>query len=106
MHDPDARGGAGWWHWFAYDLPATATGLAEGAKLPEGAAQVKNDFGDAGYDGPCPPKGDKPHHYHFTLYALKSAKLAIPPDATPAQAEAAVKADAIGQAGFVATYGR
>ena len=33
--------------------------------------QSKTDFGKPGYGGPCPPKGDKPHRYIFTVYALK-----------------------------------
>jgi Raf kinase inhibitor-like YbhB/YbcL family protein len=33
---------------------------------------LKNDFGTIGWSGPCPPIGDRPHKYRFTLYALKS----------------------------------
>ena len=33
--------------------------------------QIRNDFGSYEYGGPCPPKGDKPHRYFFTLYGLK-----------------------------------
>ena len=25
-----------------------------------------------GYRGPCPRRGDRPHHYVFTLYALRT----------------------------------
>jgi Raf kinase inhibitor-like YbhB/YbcL family protein len=28
------------------------------------------DYGTSEYGGPCPPPGDPPHRYHFTLYAL------------------------------------
>ena len=77
VHDPDApTGGAGWWHWLVVNIPANTTllakdaGQADGAKLPDGAVQVTTDFGSIGWGGPCPPVGDKPHHYNFTLYAL------------------------------------
>ncbi len=111
VHDPDARGGLGFWHWFVYDLPATTEGLPEevgahGESLPAGAAQIATDFGVAAYGGPCPPKGDKPHHYHFTVYALKSARVDMPSNATAAQAEAIVARNALDKAGFIATYGR
>jgi Raf kinase inhibitor-like YbhB/YbcL family protein len=35
-----------------------------------GSTHGTNDFGERAYAGPCPPPGDPPHHYHFTLYAL------------------------------------
>jgi Raf kinase inhibitor-like YbhB/YbcL family protein len=70
--DPDAPGGT-WVHWVIYNLPPTLTALAENTpKLPElsgGAKQGLNDFGQAGYGGPCPPPG-KPHRYFFKIYAL------------------------------------
>ena len=81
VYDPDAPTGSGWWHWVVFNIPATATGLPKGAGdpakqlLPAGSIQGKTDFGTAGYGGPCPPQGDKPHHYEFTLYALDVDKI-------------------------------
>lgn len=111
MYDPDAPTGSGWWHWVVYNLPAKATGLAEGAGapdsmfLPGGAQQGRTDFGTASYGGPCPPQGDKPHHYVFTIYALKT-KLEVPADATAAMVGFMINANKIGQASFTALYGR
>jgi len=82
LHDPDAPTGSGFWHWAVYNIPPTATGLAQGAgnapdSLPAPAFGGITDFFDTGvigvngnYGGPCPPVGDTPHHYIFTLYAL------------------------------------
>jgi Raf kinase inhibitor-like YbhB/YbcL family protein len=77
LHDPDApTGGAGWWHWIAYDIPAHTTELPKGAGKPDGSAMpagaksVANDYGTPGYGGPCPPAGDRPQRYWFTLCAL------------------------------------
>jgi Raf kinase inhibitor-like YbhB/YbcL family protein len=82
IHDPDAPTGSGFWHWAVYNIPPTVTGLAQGAgnspaALPAPAFGGATDFLDTGatgangnYGGPCPPAGDKPHRYIFTLYAL------------------------------------
>lgn len=113
VHDPDApTGGAGWWHWIVVDIPASATGLAKGAgkpdgsAMPPGAVSVNSDYGAPGYGGPCPPAGDKPHHYHFTLYALKVPKLDLPKGANASTAGFMVNANAIGKATLIGTYGR
>jgi len=85
-YDPDAPTGSGWWHWVMYNIPADATGLVAGAgngrNAPRGSQEGRTDFGSKGYGGPCPPAGDKPHHYHFTVFALKVDKLDVPGDAT------------------------
>jgi Raf kinase inhibitor-like YbhB/YbcL family protein len=87
-YDPDAPTGSGWWHWVMYNIPADATGLVAGAgngrNAPRGSQEGRTDFGSKGYGGPCPPAGDKPHHYHFTVFALKVDKIDVPGDATAA----------------------
>lgn len=111
VHDPDAPGRDGWWHWALYDLPPTTRSLPAGAGdahkglLPQGARQGRNDFGSPGYGGPCPPPG-KPHHYHFRLYALKVAHLAVSADATPAAVAAGAQAQALASTELVGLYGR
>jgi Raf kinase inhibitor-like YbhB/YbcL family protein len=90
VYDPDAPTGSGFWHWQIYNLPPTATSLPKNAGdpkgnlAPAGSVQGKNDFGVPGYGGPCPPKGSKPHHYHFTVYALDIDKLPLPDPAPSA----------------------
>ncbi|MDD1665608.1 MAG: YbhB/YbcL family Raf kinase inhibitor-like protein [Methanomicrobiales archaeon] len=72
--DPDAPGGT-FTHWVAYNIQPGTRAIPAGAPgknvLPAGSVQGMNDMGRQGYGGPCPPKG-KPHHYHFTVYALDS----------------------------------
>jgi Raf kinase inhibitor-like YbhB/YbcL family protein len=93
MYDPDAPTGSGWWHWVVFNIPAGTTSLPKGAGdptknlMPQGAIQSRTDFGADGYGGPCPPKGDKPHHYHITVFAVDVDKL---PDATSDSASAAL----------------
>jgi hypothetical protein len=113
LHDPDApTGGAGWWHWVVYDLPAGTSALAKGAgkadgsALPQGAVSGVTDYGARGYGGPCPPEGDPPHRYVFTLYALKVAKLDVPADANASLIGFMANANAIGKASLTGMYGR
>ncbi len=112
VYDPDAPTGSGWWHWLVIDIPADAHGLPQGAgdpaakKLPPGARQMRTDFGTVGWGGPCPPKGDRPHRYVFTVHALKVEKLEVPDDATAALVGFMIHANRIGKASFTARYGR
>lgn len=111
-HDPDApTGGAGWWHWLVLNIPASAKGLAkdagkaDGSNLPGEAIQVNTDFGGPGWGGPCPPPGDKPHRYVFTLYALKVDRL-DPSGGTASLAGYMVNGNAIAKAALIGKYGR
>lgn len=112
LYDPDAPTGSGWWHWVVYNIPASATGLPEGAGaadgkgLPAGAVQGRTDFGSAAFGGACPPQGDKPHHYIFTLYALKTDKIDVPADASAALIGFMVHANQLGKATLRTKYGR
>lgn len=113
VHDPDApTGGAGWWHWVVTNIPAAAAelpkgaGKADGSALPKGAAQINTDFGGPGWGGPCPPVGDKPHRYHFTLHALKVDKLDLPQGATASLAGFMINANSMGKATLTGKYGR
>lgn len=112
VYDPDAPTGSGWWHWFVVDLPATAAQLAAdagakgGAKLPAPARQIRNDYGVLAWGGMCPPPGDKPHRYIFTVHALSVERLDIPDDATAALAGFMVNAHTLAKAQFTSTYGR
>jgi Raf kinase inhibitor-like YbhB/YbcL family protein len=112
VYDPDAPTGSGWWHWFVINIPANVTelpanaGAVGGANLPKGASHVRIDYGVAGWGGVCPPEGDPPHRYVFTVHALGTDKLEIPPDATAALAGFMVNANTIAKASFTAKYGR
>jgi Raf kinase inhibitor-like YbhB/YbcL family protein len=117
-------------HWVLIDLPPTVTQIAEGefsrgftprgkpgpAAL-HGARQGINDYtgwfaGDAeragnyfGYDGPFPPFNDSlVHHYVFTLYALRVARLPLEGTFGGAQVRAAVAGHLLDAATYSGTY--
>lgn len=126
MYDPDAPTGSGFWHWAIYNIPASATQIPQGAgnaasSLPAGAIGGMNDYQDTGaagangsYGGPCPPAGDKPHRYVFTVYALAVDDLyeaaGIPKTGTPAlhgfALNKALGNKVLGKASFASLYGR
>jgi Raf kinase inhibitor-like YbhB/YbcL family protein len=110
MYDPDAPTGSGWWHWVMYNIPATTLSLPAGAgngrNAPRGSAEGETDFSRKEYGGPCPPVGDKPHHYHITVFALKTDKLDIPGNATPAFVGFNLNANKLATARVTGLYGR
>jgi hypothetical protein len=112
VYDPDAPTGSGWWHWVIFDIPSTTNSLAAGAgdpsggKAPKGAVQTSTDFGKTGFGGPCPPAGDKPHRYVFTLYALKVDKLGADPASTAAMVGFMLNSNKLERASFTVYYGR
>jgi len=110
VYDPDAPTGSGWWHWLAYDIPAAETGLPAGAggraSLPAGAKQGRNDFGARAFGGACPPAGDKPHRYVFTVFALKVERLDVPEDASAALIGFMLNANSLAKASITGLYSR
>jgi len=88
--DPDAPTGSDFWHGVVVNIPPGVTELALDAgnpacgKLPAGALQVRTDFGKPGYGGPCPPAGDHPHRYLFTLHAVSMDALPVTADTAAA----------------------
>jgi hypothetical protein len=104
--DPDAPMGT-WVHWVIYDIPPTATMLAEGITrekdLPGGGTQGVNDFRKIGYGGPCPPGGT--HRYFFKLYALDTM-LGLKPGITKDQLLKAMRGHILAEAQIMGTYKR
>lgn len=112
VYDPDAPTGSGWWHWIIFNIPPSVTSLHAGAgkpddeSAPKGSIQSMTDFGQLGFGGPCPPQGDKPHRYIFTVYALKVDQLPLKKDASGAMVGFYLNQNAIGKASFTGMYGR
>ena len=106
--DPDAPRGT-WVHWVLFNLPPKATGLPEGVEKSErpagGGVQGKNSWDEIGWGGPQPPVGHGVHHYEFRLSALDTL-LELPPGATKAQVESAMRGHVLAQAKLTGTYRR
>jgi Raf kinase inhibitor-like YbhB/YbcL family protein len=110
--DPDAPTGSGFWHWVVVNIPPGVTELALGAgnlasgKLPEGALQVRTDFGKPGYGGPCPPEGDHPHRYVFTVHAVSMDKLPVSADTSAAVVGFYLNFNTLAKASLMGLYKR
>ena len=103
-YDPDAPTGSGFWHWVAWDLPATTTSLPLGVPRDDtGLVQARNDFGNVGYDGPEPPAG-LPHRYVFSVHALPVETLGVDGDAPHVGARFAIFTQQLASASFTARY--
>jgi Raf kinase inhibitor-like YbhB/YbcL family protein len=113
LFDPDAPTGHGFFHWVLFNMPAAVTHLAVDAGNPmshaavAGAIAGRSDFGFSHYGGPCPPKGDKPHRYLFTVYALDVPKLAgADPNTTGAQFEHAIAGHVLAKGSVTGIFSR
>ena len=108
VEDPDAPDGT-FRHWAAYNIPPGTHRLPEGAGSGAGPGTMRmarNDFGDARYDGPAPPRGHGTHHYHFRLFALDVGDLALPPGALAGAVLSGARAHALESAEIVGTFER
>jgi Raf kinase inhibitor-like YbhB/YbcL family protein len=112
VYDPDAPTGSGFWHWVVFNIPANVTSVPKNAGdlkanlMPGGAVQSRTDYGVPGWGGPCPPKGDKPHHYTFTIFAVDVDHLDANADSSAAVVGFNLHFHTLAKAKIVATYGR
>jgi len=104
VHDPDAPMPGGWWHWVRYGIPPIASGLAPGAKGP--GFDATTSFKAVGYGGPCPPPGDRPHHYRFVLWALDVPRIGATPATTGPELVALMRGHILAQTVLVGRFGR
>ena len=104
LDDPDAPGGT-FRHWGVFNIDVHAGQIREGAASSL-FAQARNDFGDAGYGGPCPPPGNGAHRYRFHLFALDIARLDLGAAARVSDVERAMDGHVLASAMVVAPYQR
>jgi Raf kinase inhibitor-like YbhB/YbcL family protein len=101
--DPDARPQS-FLHWLVTGIDPASTGTAED-RLPEGGHEWPNGFGERGYGGPRPPKGDDPHHYFFRLYAVREP-LRLPDRPTAADVKSAAERAELASGVLVGRFAR
>ncbi len=104
VYDPDAPTGSGWWHWFAFNIPAEVSELPSGAAVPKGVVELTNDYGAEGFGGACPPPGEV-HRYNFTVHALGTT-LELDNSVSNALAGFMVNANSLASSTITAVYNR
>jgi Raf kinase inhibitor-like YbhB/YbcL family protein len=102
IDDPDAPSGT-FRHWGVFDIPPSARSIGGDARI---GTEVSNDFGKPGYGGPCPPKGNGPHHYHFKLFALDVASLGLKVQSHVSDVEQEAGKHSVAKGELVGTYER
>lgn len=108
VFDTDAGGRRGFTHWVAYGIAPAQTSWLPGFGSQPSAAFTggRNDAGTNVYFGPCPPKGDPPHHYVFTVYALDLAPDRLRPGLTRAAFLRAIGGHTLATADLTGIYSR
>jgi Raf kinase inhibitor-like YbhB/YbcL family protein len=108
VFDTDAGRGRGFVHWVAYGIAPSEVSLEPGFGSVASPAFIggANDAGTLLYYGPCPPRGDPPHHYVFTAYALDLVPGRLRPGLTRTALLGAIATHTLAQAQITGRYGR
>jgi hypothetical protein len=103
VDDPDAPDPKApqrtWVHWLVYNIPAKSQRLDQ--KIPAGAQTGLNDFQEAAWGSPCPPRGK--HRYFYKLYALDTL-LEFDHAPTKGELERTMKGHILGQTELIGLY--
>jgi Raf kinase inhibitor-like YbhB/YbcL family protein len=91
-------------HWTLLAIPP-GTALIGAGRVPPGAVQTENGFGDRDWGGPCPPEDDDPHRYVFAIYAL-DAPLGLDGDASADEVRDAIADHALARGTLTGRFGR
>jgi Raf kinase inhibitor-like YbhB/YbcL family protein len=107
MHDPDAPRPGGFTHWVLFNIPGSVDHVEEDLPqqtiVPGLGVQGRNDAGQIGYMGPCPPSGI--HRYFVRLFALDTV-LNLKPGAILQQVITAMEGHILAEAELMAKYAR
>lgn len=99
VSDPDAPDGP-FVHVTRYGLSPRGDGAVN-----TGGVEGRNSAGEVGWTPPCPPRGDRPHRYVWTVYAMRG-KTGLPAGADPGAVLAAVNDNPLASGTITATYSR
>ncbi len=102
VDDPDAPTDDPFVHWVVYGIPGNT---AEFTDAEDGLTYGVNDAGVEGWVGPCPPPGDGPHEYVFTLADLDQ-ELGLDPGLDGRELADAIADATIADAEIMASYER
>jgi Raf kinase inhibitor-like YbhB/YbcL family protein len=89
-------------HWSAWGIDPGSGALPEGARAP---TEGRNDYGDTGYRGPCPPAKRGAHRYVFRLHAL-DAELELESGRSRRSFDAALDGHVVAEAELEGTFER
>lgn len=106
MDDQAGRAGLGVNHWTAYGIAADVAGFAEGEASAGSKSFVsgKNTLGAMAFLGPCPPKGNAPQHYVYTLIATSLEPGALAPGLSKPELLEALRGKTLGAASLVLRF--
>ena len=99
VSDPDAPGGT-YVHLTRYDLSPRGDGSVD-----HGGREGRNSAGKDGWAPPCPPEGDDPHRYVWSVYALRDPT-GLPEGAEPREVVAALDEGVLASGTITAMYAR
>jgi phosphatidylethanolamine-binding protein (PEBP) family uncharacterized protein len=99
VSDPDAPGGT-YVHVTRYGLGPRGDGSVD-----HGGREGANSAGENGWTAPCPPEGDAPHRYVWSVYALRDPS-GLEAGADPGEVAAALREGVLAAGTITARYGR